>query len=183
MREEIKEKLNMFRIYNDITLKNEIVVFGSTYAGEFPFYELSKKYLLSNAIYNRSINGMTLDEALMCLDSCVIDIKPSKVFLSLGEHDLNNKQAISVYGDILNKIKEKLPFTEIYVMPVYGNSDVVKQFNEQLKMFCLKTKTEYMDLRFYARNEALSYSRVFSQMVQFFRKSPLNFIEAMELAN
>ena len=68
-------------------------------------------------------------------------------------------------------------------MPVYGNSDVVKQFNEQLKMFCLKTKTEYMDLRFYARNEALSYSRVFSQMVQFFRKSPLNFIEAMELAN
>ena len=76
MREEVREKINMFRIYNDIALKNEIVVYGSTYAAEFPFYELSQKYIMSHAIYNRSIEGLTLEEAEEGLTACVLEIKP-----------------------------------------------------------------------------------------------------------
>ena len=84
MRTEIQEKTAMFHAVNDITLRGEIVVFGSTFMANFPFYELSQKYMMTNAVYNRSIEGLTLAEAEEILQECVLEIKPGKVFLALG---------------------------------------------------------------------------------------------------
>lgn len=89
--------------------KNEIVIFGSTYTKEFPFYELSQKYLFSNAIYNRSIKGLTLADAEEGIGSCVFEIKPSKLFLSLGEEDIYNQCAIEIYERIIKKNKTSFP--------------------------------------------------------------------------
>ena len=50
MKSEVLKKSEAHKVFNDIVLKNEIVIFGSTYMAEFPFYELEHKYLLSNAI-------------------------------------------------------------------------------------------------------------------------------------
>ncbi len=82
MKTEIVEKSKAYKVFNDITLKNEIVIFGSSFAAKFPFYELSQKYYLSNAIYNRSIKDLTLPDAEKILSDCVLAVKPSKIFLA-----------------------------------------------------------------------------------------------------
>lgn len=50
MNTQVLEKNDIYKVFNDITLKNEIVIFGATYTAKFPFYELSQKYYFNNAI-------------------------------------------------------------------------------------------------------------------------------------
>lgn len=183
MREETKEKLNMFKVYNDITLKNEIVIFGSTYTAGFPFYELSQKYMFNNAIYNRSIKNLTLAEAEECLFDCVLTIKPSKLFLSLGEYDTNNSEAMCSYEKIINKIKDKLPNATLYIIPIHNKVNGSEQFNNELRKLCKKTNINYLDLKYTAHNKDISYNNIFKQMTCFFRKAPITFAEAFSMSN
>ena len=125
MREEFNKKIRMYESVNDVTLKGEIVVFGSSFTANFPFYELAQKYVLSYAVYNRSIDGMTLAEAEQGLDVCVLNVKPYKIFLALGECDLDNLSAMTVYRRILAKIALKLPNAKVYVLPVLNNGDEI----------------------------------------------------------
>jgi len=55
MEENVKLSANCMIGVNDLILKGEIVIFGSTYITYFPLYEFVNKYHFDNAIYNRSI--------------------------------------------------------------------------------------------------------------------------------
>lgn len=169
MKSAVLEKSKMYKVCNDIALKNEIVIFGSTYAANFPFYELSQKYFFNNAIYNRSIEGLTLDEADSILEDCVLNVKPSKIFISLGECDDVSQLTLKTYEDILLKIKSCLPGTQIYVMSVCGNNG----FNKILENLCHKT-----DVKFIKINYNKSYEYVFKKLVCFFRKGNITYCEA-----
>lgn len=178
MRKENFDQMEMFRIYNDIALKGEIVIYGTTYMAEFPFYELSQKYLLKNAIYNRSMKGLTLEEAEEGLCDCVLELKPEKLFLSLGEHDTENPLAVSIYRRILQKIKDKLPLTAIYVMPVFGDSPDCARLNSALQCLCKEQSVTFFPVSCKTMNGMLSYSQIFKQMTCAFRKGPITFSEA-----
>lgn len=183
MRAEIQEKLNMFKVYNDITLKNEIVIFGSTYTAGFPFYELSQKYMFTNAIYNRSIKNLTLEEADQCLTDCVLAIKPSKLFLSLGENDIDNSDAIEIYRNMINKIKEKLPYSTLYIMPVHSDITGAKEFNISLSKLCHEKGINYLNINYSPLDGEFSYNRIFKQLTCFFRKTPISFADAFSMGN
>lgn len=182
MKNELSEKINMFRTFNEITLKNEIVIYGSTYTAEFPFYELSKKYFLNNAIYNRSICGLTLEDAEKYLSDCVLEIRPCKVFLSLGDCDLGNPAALTTYRRILCRIREKLPETRIHVLSVCTAEPSAESFNTGLRSLCRETGTEYLDIRPSSPEEHLSYGRVFRRLTCHFRDGGLSFADAMRLS-
>ena len=53
MRENIRVKANAMKEINDISMRGEIVVFGSTYMAHFPLYELINRCTFENAVYNR----------------------------------------------------------------------------------------------------------------------------------
>ncbi len=167
MNAEVLEKSNTYKVFNDIALKNEIVIFGSTFAAKFPFYELSQKYYLNNAIYNRSIKGLTLAEAEIILNDCVLAVKPSKVFIALGECD--GLESIIIYENIILKIKQVLPASSIYVLSVQDNDG----FNTSLKTICEVTKTEYINI-----NYNLPYDSIFRQLSCFFRKGRISSYDA-----
>ena len=109
MKTKIIKKAEMFHAINDMAIKGEIVIFGSSFTANFPFYEMSQSYVMSNAIYNRSINDITIKEAIEVLQHCVIDIQPRKVFLCFGESEPDLKLAITDYRKLIFKLKEKLP--------------------------------------------------------------------------
>ena len=71
MKESVKIAADAMVGLNDITLKGEIVVFGSTYMSKFPLYELINKSRLEYAVYNRSIAGLTVKEALEIVRDCI----------------------------------------------------------------------------------------------------------------
>ncbi len=182
MRKEILEKISAYRAVNDIALRNEIVVFGSTFMANFPFYELSQKYLLSSAVYNRSVDDITLAEAEDCLHECVTELKPSRIFLALGEKDLTNPYAFTIYKRILVTLRSQLPKAKIFILPILSESAVpdaaTSAFNEKLREFAAKEECVYVPIPTEADGHA-SYEKIFKKLNCFFRdKHRLTFAEA-----
>lgn len=184
MRAELREKASMFHAINEITMHGEIVVFGSSFMANFPFYELSKKYVMENAVYNRSINDLTVEEAESVLNECVLDIQPSKVFLALGETDENCATALAAYARILKKIKAKLPKTKIYVLPVFPkNGGDRYEFNEKLKELTTQQNATFLSAFSTLTGTDVPYSKLFKQLNRFFRGNRINFAQAFAYAD
>lgn len=184
MKESVLIKANAIKGTNEISMKGEIVVFGSTYMANFPFYELVNKCKFENAIYNRSIAGLTLDEAQELLQDCVLEIKPSKVFLSLGEEDADNPNAIRQYNEIVGKLRTELPNTKLYLICLTDESEYAKRFNENIISLCdKKKKIEY--IKFAAPNlpQPAQCKARFKQLSCFFRNKPLTMVEAFAMAD
>ena len=187
MRAELQKKVDMFHAVNDISMRGEIVVFGSTFMANFPFYELSKKYLMENALYNRSVENLTLAEAEEILDECVLELKPEKLFLALGENDLNDLSAMTVYSRIIRKIQNKLPAAKIFLLPV--QPDALSQneggrvaFNDNLRALSERLHTTFLDLPKQA-SPTLLYEKIFKRLGCFFRKNRLTLNEAFSYGN
>lgn len=176
MKTEVLEKSKMYKVFNDIALKDEIVIFGSSYAARFPFYELSQKYDLNNAVYNRSIEGLTLTEATEVLNDCVLAVKPSKIFLALGECDASESEALTAYSSILQKIREVLPGTKVYTLSAYGEEKAKAAFNAGLRELCIKSNVEYVNVDY-----EMPYSTIYKQLSRFFRKGRLDFYDAFQM--
>ena len=177
MKTEVLEKSKMYKVFNDIALKDEIVIFGSSYAARFPFYELSQKYDLNNAVYNRSVEGLTLTEATEVLNDCVLAVKPSKIFLALGECDASESEALTAYSSILQKIREVLPGTKVYALSAYGEENAKSAFNAGLRELCIKSNVEYVNVDY-----EMPCSTIYKQLSRFFRKGRLDFYDAFQMA-
>ena len=182
MKESVKTTANAMMGLNDITLKGEIAIFGSTYMANFPLYELIKKYHFENDIYNRSISGLTTNEALEIVQDCIISIRPSTIFIALGEEDENNVDAIKQFNQIINLLQSALPKSKIYLICLQGNTPYVERFNANILSLCDNKKI--WNIRFISSStEANAYKMHFKQLSCFFRDKPLTMLEAFAMAN
>ena len=181
MKENVKLSANAMIGINELTLKGEIVVFGSTYMANFPLYELMNKYHFENAIYNRSIASLTTGEALEIVQDCIISISPAKIFIALGEEDENNIDAIRQYNQIISLIQSSLPKTKIYLICLQGNTPYVERFNANILSLCDNKKI--CNIRFTSSStETKNYKAQFKKLSCFFRNKPLTMAEAFETA-
>ena len=183
MKENVKLSANAMIGINDLTLKGEIVVFGSTYMANFPLYELINKYHFENAIYNRSIAGLTTSEALEIVQDCVISLSPAKIFIALGEEDENNIDAIKQYNQIIKRVQSALPKSKIYLIGLQGNTPYVERFNANILSLCDNKKI--WNIRFISSSstEVNTYKAQFKQLSCFFCDKPLTMGQAFAMAN
>lgn len=183
MRENVQLSINGMIGINELILKGEIVVFGSTYMANFPLYEFINKYHFKNAIYNRSIAGLTTSEALEIVQDCIISIRPAKIFIALGEEDENNIDAIKQYNQIIKRIRSALPNSKIYLICLQGNTPYVERFNANILSLC--DNKQIWNIRFIASSntETNVYKTQFKQLSCFFRAKPLTMVEAFAMAN
>ena len=175
----VVDKIHMFQHYNLIALKGEIVIYGSTFMANFPFYELIQNQLFSNAIYNRSIEGLTLTDAELGLQPCVIEIRPKKLFLSLGEHDLNNPDAMEIYERILQRIRERCPGCQVFLLPVADNTPPAQTFNKSLRKLANAYAARYLDIHY--NNKIDDPRRIFRQMTPFLRTGEISITDIMDI--
>lgn len=183
MKESVLAKANAMKGVNDISLKGEIVVFGSTYLAGFPFYELINKCKIENAVYNRSIEGLTIDEASLIMHDLVVKLQPSKVFLALGEEDADNPAAIIKYSEIVRTLRSALPSCTVYLIGLEGDGDYVKKFNANASSLCDGKKVKYIKFVSGKATAAATFRARFKQMSCFFRNEPLNLTDAFAVAN
>lgn len=169
MKKEVEKKKNIYKIFNDIVLENQILIFGSTFTANFPFYELSKKYLLSNAIYNRSIDMLTIRDAIKILDDCVFNAKPLKVFYCFGEEQEN----INLYHELIHKTRVALPMSDIYVLSTPDAED----YNKAIRKISSDNNTYFIDIDY-----TKSYETIFKQLLPLFRSKSIDFSEAFSMA-
>lgn len=183
MKDSVLAKANAFKGFNDIALRGEIVIYGSTYMANFPFYELANKSNLENAIYNRSIEGMTIDEALELLQPCVIDIAPSKVFLNLGEEDCTQADGFEKYDKIVQTLRQALPQTKIYLIGLQGQSQAAENFNKRMADLCDKKHIFFIQFSRASLTGVAQYKARFKELSCFFRSRPIAFSKAFAISS
>ena len=183
MKESVKTAANAMIGLNDITLKGEIAILGSTYMSKFPLYEFINKCQLECAVYNRSIEGLTIEEALHIVKDCIIAITPKKVFIALGEEDEHNPNAIKYYNEIVKKIRIEIPACNIFLICLLGESEYVKNFNNNILSLCDNKKVKYIQFVSPESSETEMHKARFKQLSCFFREQPLNMVEAFAMAS
>ncbi len=183
MKESVLKKAAAFRGINELTLRGEIVIFGSTYMANFPFYELINKSRLECAVYNRSIAEMTLKEAREVLEDCVLAIKPGKIFLSLGEEDLQSRDATEDYADIVRTVRRELPDAELFLITVPASGAKADALNACILRLC--DGKHIRAIRFTPRRctDAARYRSQFLELCCFFRPQPIAFSDVFAAAS
>ncbi|MBQ2767859.1 MAG: hypothetical protein IJF49_07265 [Clostridia bacterium] len=183
MKENVRTQANAMKGINDITMKGEIVVFGSTYMSSFPLYELFNKCMFENAVYNRSIEGLTVKEALEIVRDCVIEIHPSKIFLALGEEDENDPDVMNEYTALVSELRSQLPECKLYLIALTGAGMYVERFNRGIMQLCDGKTIKYIDFISKRTSEMALYRARFKQLSCFFRDRPLTMSEALVMAD
>ena len=183
MKEYVRDKANSIKKINDLALPGEIVIFGSTYMSEFPVYELINKCKPENAVYNRSIKGLNVKEAIEILDDCVVNINPRMVFIALGEEDESNPNAVSEYAELVSEIRQKLPDTIIFLICLTNGSSFAESFNKSMLSLCDNKNVKYVDFIKKGPSENALFKAQFKQMSCLFRTKPITMGDAFDLTS
>ena len=121
-----EEKIARYRELNQKVIPGQIVCAGSSLMEMFPV--------------EKFINEDQLDKNV---DVCILDLKPSRLFINIGTNDLSDpaismNQMIANYDRILSIVETKLPDTEIYMMAYYPIN--YEAATEEMKP-CLRIRT------------------------------------------
>ncbi|MDR3345221.1 MAG: GDSL-type esterase/lipase family protein [Oscillospiraceae bacterium] len=128
--EQFKHDLRArFAQENKTVKKGQIVFVGSSLMEIFPIEKMQKSLGLDKVIYNRGIRATTTAELLTAMDVCIFDLAPSKIFINIGSNDIGFNVPeftfLANYDEILRRIKENLPKTQVYVMAYYPVNTVM----------------------------------------------------------
>ena len=115
-------------------IENAVVLVGDSLTEEGRFAEL----LGSEKILNRGISGDTTFGVHKRLDA-LIRLKPYKIFLMIGSNDIEMKfsdaEIIANYTSILEKLRQELPQTTVYVQSILpGSPDLAPQLDNRAVM-------------------------------------------------
>lgn len=171
-----------FKQINEVAKENGVVFFGSTYFESVPVNELAQDYDTQLPVYNRSVNGLTIDKVSDVLESCVLDLEPSKLFICLGDEDIrkddfNLSDFIEKYQWMLYTLHNRCN-AKIYIVSVMSLNPKTAAVNERLKKLAAETGCIYVDTQA-ALKSAKSTLRLFSELRFFMRNHPITFHEAM----
>lgn len=171
-----------FKQFNEVAKENGVVFFGSTYFESVPVNELAQDYDTQVPVYNRSVGGLTIDKVSDVLESCVLDLEPSKLFICLGDEDIkkdsfNLSDFIEKYQWMLYTLHNRCN-AKIYIVSVMSLDPKAAAVNERLKKLAVETGCVYVDTQA-ALKSAKSTLRLFSELRFFMRSHPITFHEAM----
>lgn len=169
------EEIEKYEELNNVSKKGGAVFFGSTFLSTVPVCELAEDYGLDIPVHNRSVKGMTVKDAQKLADTCVVALKPQKIFLNIGDCDVatneENEKLITDYEWLLYMLHTKCQ-CKIYVLSVADSSEKAREFNSLLKQLCNAHKCEFIDLN----------PKSFFEKIKFYMRSqPMTFAEAMSV--
>ena len=72
---------------NEFAEQNGIVIFGGSEDREIPLCELKQAFALESRLYNRSVSGLSITDAIRTYDACVAPLDPEIVLLHIGDAD------------------------------------------------------------------------------------------------
>ncbi len=127
MNNDQKIKIRNFDYLNKNILKRKILFTGSSLMEQFPICEIARSKGFDEVIYNRGVGGLNTDEFLENINTLLLDLEPSKIFINIGTNDITEAR----YGDkwmshlmdnfckIIETTKDSIPNAEIYIMAFY----------------------------------------------------------------
>lgn len=174
--------MEKYKELNSITEADGILLFGSDYFSSMPLGELTHSFHLDIPIYNRSIKNNSIDHIQTYMDVCIFDLHPQKIFVNIGETDLENPDLdmdsfISKYEWLLYTIHTKIN-AEIYIVSVISRHPLTARMNAHLKTLAERMGCQYIDA-VSALSSERPMLRVFEQLKFYFRNRSISFADAM----
>lgn len=126
------ERQRNHRKYHELNLlaqKGQTVMVGSSLMEWFPINELMMSNGIPGVVYNRGLGGYTTTDLLGCMDECILELEPSRIFINIGTNDIGLPgddlgMLEKNYREILRRIKERLPQCQVNVMAFYPVADM-----------------------------------------------------------
>lgn len=179
-----EDEMEKYRNLNHIAESGGIVLFGSNLFASMPVGELAQTYHIHEALYNRSVKDIKIDQIESYLKVCLYDLNPHKIFVNMGDCDLQDKSLdvdafISKYEWLLYMIHTKTT-ADIYIVSIVSDSAPAIQINSALKKLASKTGCKFIDASS-ALDSNWTALRLFEILKVHIRNHPLNFADAMEL--
>ena len=84
-----ESEIKKYQRLNELAEQNGIVIFGGNTDKELPLCELRQSYNIEQKMYNRSISGLSVKDAISAYDACVSTLDPETVLLHIGMADLD----------------------------------------------------------------------------------------------
>ena len=124
---EKAKKAENYRILNRTARKGALLFTGSSLMEQFPICEMAASAGITKTIYNRGIGGYTTDDFLREIDTVLLDLQPSRVFINIGTNDMTRRvhgdkwmdHLFANYDTIIRTALERIPGVEIFIMAYY----------------------------------------------------------------
>lgn len=146
-------EVKRYQKLNELAKANGIVIFGGNGDTNIPLCELRQAFEVEENMYNRSLKGLTINEAIEVYDACVSPISPETVFLHIGECDLNMlKQNPSEFDDkyaaLIHHIREINKKCRIAIVSLknFDNNSELEEMNKHLKYIANSERCEFEDI-------------------------------------
>lgn len=142
--------LQKYKVLNELAEQNGIVVFGGSEDMNVPLGELKQAFEIDSKMYNRSISGLSINDAVSAYDDCVAPLAPETVLIHIGSADLaffaENAAAFDQkYRELIAHIRSLDSDCRIAVVSLknYDNDPEISDLNMHLKYIADSEHCEY----------------------------------------
>lgn len=146
-------EIRRYQKLNELAKTNGIVIFGGNGDTNIPLCELRQAFDVDENMYNRSLKGLSINEAIDVYDACVSPIFPESVFLHIGECDLdmvkqNPSEFDSKYSALIHHIRESNKKCRIAIVSLknFENNPELEEMNKHLKYIANSERCEFGDI-------------------------------------
>lgn len=149
----LNEQMIKYQFMNNLAEGNGIVILGGEQDYDIPTGELRQAFAIDSNIYNRSIPGLSVQNAAEVYDTCVADIYPDTLFLHLGSSDMNLFQKDPAkfdaqYRTLISHIKKDNKNCELVLVAMKNpeNCSSITEMNRHIKLLANSEKCKYGDI-------------------------------------
>ena len=138
---------------NELAEPDGILIFGGSEDKEIPVCELRQAFSIEPHIYNRSIHGLSVENATAIYDNIAANLNPETVLLHIGSADLKLFESSpedfdQKYLQLIRHIKALHKKCRIGVISLKNEKDcaVILELNQHLKYIADSEQCEFGDI-------------------------------------
>lgn len=149
----LEKEAKRYLSLNGLAEQDGIVIFGGRDDLNIPLGELKQAFSIEQNIYNRSIDGLSVTEAVPVYDEYVAPLAPETVLIHIGEADLKLFEEDAAvfdnkYQELIAHIRAEKKTCRIVVVSLrnYDNNPLINELNKHLKYMADSEHCEYGDI-------------------------------------
>ncbi len=149
----LQDEINIHKSLNKIAESNGIVIFGGGEDKDIPIGELRQAFAIESKLYNRSITGLSAENAVELFDECVAPLAPDTILLHVGIADLGVFRQLpsafdNAYRTLISHIKAFNKNCRIAIVSLknYNDDAVIEELNKHLKYIADSEQCEFGDI-------------------------------------
>lgn len=149
----LEKEAKRYLSLNGLAEQDGIVIFGGRDDLNIPLGELKQAFSIEQNIYNRSIDGLSVTEAVPVYDEYVAPLAPETVLIHIGEADLKLFEEDAAvfdnkYQELIAHIRAEKKTCRIVVVSLrnYDNNPLINELNKHLKYTADSEHCEYGDI-------------------------------------